>query len=336
MSVQEEQLDIPQMAPRSVTGRGPGVASGYRPSRVREDDGGMKRMGILAGGIVLVLALGIGGWSLLGHRSGPPPVIEADGKPYRAKPENPGGMQIGRGEEILGDGDGTAAGKVAPGPEAPAPQALKAQIAAARDEQRLAEQKAAEQRAAAQRAVEARLAAQRMPEAVEQKPASPVVSGSASPLPDTRVEAKKASSPALSAKPAQPAPQTAAKSVQGVGPAAAAKPAQSAAAPAQSFPPPSVLAGHALSGASAPSGGKPSQVQLAAFGTEEAARQEWSRLTKRMPELLSGRKPSIQRIDRDGRTIWRLRTDGFADMAQASGFCDKVRAKGAGCSVASF
>ena len=343
MSVQEEQLDIPHMAPRSETGRGPGVASGYRPTRTREEDGGMKRMGMLAGGIVLLLALGIVGWSLLGHRSGPPPVVEADGKPYRAKPENPGGMQIGRGEEILDDADGAAKGKVAPGPEAPAPQALKAQIAAAREEQRQAELKAAEQRAAEQRAMEARLAAQRMPDVVEpqpgaQKPAASMASGSASPLPDTRIEAKKPAGPAVAAKPGQVAPAPAAKSAPVVAQAAPAKPV--AQATAQPFLPPATAAGRAATAAvpaaAVPGGGKPTQVQLAALGTEEAAQQEWSRLAKKMPDLLGGRKPTIQRIERDGRTFWRVRMDGFADVAQATGFCDKLRAKGAGCSVASF
>ena len=77
-------------------------------------------------------------------------------------------------------------------------------------------------------------------------------------------------------------------------------------------------------------------VQLAALPTEDAARTEWQHLAKRMPDLLNGRQPSISRTERGGHTFWRVRTSGFADIAQARAFCDHVRAKGGGCSVADF
>jgi hypothetical protein len=77
-------------------------------------------------------------------------------------------------------------------------------------------------------------------------------------------------------------------------------------------------------------------VQLAALSSEEAARNEWQLLSKRMPDLLNGRHPNFSRTERDGHTFWRVRTAGFADVAQARTFCDHVRAKGGGCSVADF
>ena len=77
-------------------------------------------------------------------------------------------------------------------------------------------------------------------------------------------------------------------------------------------------------------------VQLAAVSSEEAAQSEWQRLAKRMPDLLSDRRPVVQRSERDGRTIWRVRTGGFTDTADATAFCVRVRGKGGACSIASF
>ena len=77
-------------------------------------------------------------------------------------------------------------------------------------------------------------------------------------------------------------------------------------------------------------------VQLAALSTEPAAKVEWERLSHRLPDLLGGRQPAISKIERDGHTFWRVRTGGFSDIAQATVFCERVRAKGGGCSVADF
>jgi hypothetical protein len=78
------------------------------------------------------------------------------------------------------------------------------------------------------------------------------------------------------------------------------------------------------------------QVQLAALTTEPAAHTEWARLTKRLPELLGSHQPAISKIEHDGHTFWRLRTGGFSDVSQATSFCERMRSKGASCSVAEF
>jgi hypothetical protein len=115
---------------------------------------------------------------------------------------------------------------------------------------------------------------------------------------------------------------------------AAAKPPVSAAAPAArpapAKPPSAVVEAHPQASAHQAS------VQFAALASEEAARNEWRNLSKRMPDLLNGRQPIYTRTERDGRTFWRVRTAGFADVAQARAFCDHVRTKGGGCSVADF
>ncbi|WP_242481970.1 SPOR domain-containing protein, partial [Paracraurococcus ruber] len=77
-------------------------------------------------------------------------------------------------------------------------------------------------------------------------------------------------------------------------------------------------------------GGK-GMVQLGALPTEEAARAEWERLARRVPEL-AGFRPRVVKLDRDGQPpLFRLRTGGLADAAAAKALCDLVKAKGGAC-----
>jgi hypothetical protein len=217
---------------------------------------------VVLGGALLA---GMGGWALLGHRSAAVPLIEADGRPLRVKPDNAGGMQVaGADEQVMGDQAGRPQA-MAPRAEAPAPQALRAQL---------------------------QPPAVAGPDAVRAAPAGPspaapspaALSSGASPLPDT--------------------PRTA-------GPAA--RPAS----------PAGVAAGVTL-------------VQLAAVDTEQVAQAEWQRLARRMPDILGDRRPVLQRAERDGKAVWRVRTGGFADVADATAFCARLRAKGASCTIAAF
>ncbi len=89
----------------------------------------------------------------------------------------------------------------------------------------------------------------------------------------------------------------------------------------------------------APSRGAPGgalAVQLAALDSSEAARSEWSRLCRIHPLLFSGRRPVVEQADHDGRSIYRLRTSGFATMAAAASFCEQAHAERVACTVADF
>jgi hypothetical protein len=78
------------------------------------------------------------------------------------------------------------------------------------------------------------------------------------------------------------------------------------------------------------------QVQLAALDSAAAANAAWTQMTHRMPELFAGHTPEVVRFERDGHVFWRLRTGGFQDIADATAFCARLRARGAGCAIASF
>ncbi len=273
-----DELDIPM--PRMAPATGPS----YRVSRSANPlDPATKRLAIIAGGLGAALLLLVGVWSLGGHHRGGVPVVQADSRPLRSKPDQPGGMQVaGENETIL---SGASSGKdaMAPPPETPAPETLKAE---------------AQQQLAAQTAAAAASAA---------AAAAPVI---ASP---TQAELTIAA-PAVSA-PAMPAV---------------------AVVPAPSATPGQKLIAHTAAKPAKPAVPGNTQVQLAALGSEQAAMVEWQRLTHKMPVLLNDRHPAVLRSEFDGKTYFRLRTGGFTNIAEATAFCEQVRAKGVGCALARF
>lgn len=238
----------------------------YRIPRQRRGlDPLTRKLALIACGVGGVLIVGIGGWTVLGHRNTAVPVVQAENGPIRVKPTNPGGMQIsGASEDIMSGGSTPGDGKLAPAPEAPNPQGMRAQTA---------------------------------------PPAKPAPAAMAA-LP----------APPPAVLPTGPVKQVAEKPL-----AAPDKHAAVALAPERPAP---VGAG--------------TLVQLAAVGSEQAAKDEWQRLSHRLPELLQQHHAAISKTEHDGRTLWRVRTGGFSDVAQATAFCERIRAKGAGCSVATF
>ncbi len=247
----------------------------YRTRRSSGMDSGTKHLTIAAGGLGLLLALGMGAWSTMGHTVRGVPVIEADSRPLRVKPDNPGGMTVvGANEQIMSSGDGDGGGDMAPPPEQPDPQALRAQM----------------QLSAATPAP----APTQAPDPAVTQPAPPPATPVSAPGKDIAAPVEAAvvlPAPVPAARPAPP-------------------------------PLPPLASG--------------TMVQIAAVDSEAAANTEWTRLQHKMPDVLGDRRPVIQHAEHDGKAIWRIRTGGFADIADATAFCAKVRAKGAGCSLASF
>jgi hypothetical protein len=297
--------DIPSRFPREDYERVAELDIPPTGHRIRRQssglDAGTKRLAIIASAIGGVLVLIVGAWSIAGHRTHAIPVLQAQSGPLRVKPDNPGGMQVtGADETILSGSSGKESEALAPPPEAPEPKALQAQ---------------------------------REAEQARPAPSSPAVStpGISPPPPATS-----APNVMVTSVPASPMHAVAMGRESGT-----LRPPQAKALPpvATHPAPPAKIA--TMSRTVAPehpaiAAGRGSEVQLAALRSEEAAKTEWERLARRMPDLFNGRHPLVIRTEHDGRTYWRLRTGGFGDLSQATQFCEHVRAKGGGCSVASF
>jgi hypothetical protein len=72
-------------------------------------------------------------------------------------------------------------------------------------------------------------------------------------------------------------------------------------------------------------------VQIAATSSAAAVDSEWTRLSKSMPELLSGAERFVQVADVNGKTVYRLRVGSFASKADAAAFCTVFKARGGNC-----
>jgi hypothetical protein len=81
--------------------------------------------------------------------------------------------------------------------------------------------------------------------------------------------------------------------------------------------------------ASIPSGTR--LVQLGAFDSPEIAEKEWARLSGRFAVYLQGKSRVVQQAQSGGRTFYRLRAMGFADLADARRFCSALVAENAAC-----
>lgn len=270
----------------------------YRIPRRRGMDPATRRLALIAAGIGGGLVVIVGGWSLVSHSRHGVPVVQAEPGPVRVKPANAGGLQVaGAGNEIFSGGSDTTVDKLAPPPEVPDPQALRAPPA----------------------------------------PPKPAIVLPAPPAPGPAVATQAAAAqPAVAQTPRPVAAGTAAQfapRTPGVAEHPSARVAEARGDTPERRPPP---VEHAAARASERLGNKGALVQLAALSSEEAAKSEWQTLTRRMPELLAGHQPVFSKVEHAGHTFWRVRTGGFGDQTQARVFCERVRGKGLGCSVADF
>lgn len=139
-------------------------------------------------------------------------------------------------------------------------------------------------------------------------PTAPITSAPLPP-PSAPAAAPAAKSPAASLP---PAPASKAPST----PAAAPTPATKAAA---------TPAPKAASGAAA--------VQIGAFSNQAQADKGWDDAAKIAPGLIAGKGKSVERIERNGSTLFRTSVTGFGSRGDAQAFCDALKAAGKNCFV---
>ena len=72
-------------------------------------------------------------------------------------------------------------------------------------------------------------------------------------------------------------------------------------------------------------------VQLGTFPTEEAAREGWQQIAATFGPLLDGKRRVVEPAEANGEPFYRLRAEGFADLADARRFCAVLDDQGATC-----
>src|SRR6185312_4627642 len=152
--------------------------------------------------------------------------------------------------------------------------------------------------------------------------------------------------PAPPAAPATPAPTL--RPALSTQPPAAAKPAP-AATPAALKPAPKAEAPVAKPPPAKPQAPKPepkaatpapaaktpgaAAVQIGAFSSQALADKGWADAAAISPGLAAGKGKSVEKVDKDGKTLFRTQVTGFASRADAAAFCDKLKAAGKACFV---
>ncbi len=72
-------------------------------------------------------------------------------------------------------------------------------------------------------------------------------------------------------------------------------------------------------------------VQFGAFASVEEARAEWVRLDQRFTDFFIGKQRVIEKAISGGKTFYRLRAMGFADIQDARRFCSAFVAERQAC-----
>jgi hypothetical protein len=81
--------------------------------------------------------------------------------------------------------------------------------------------------------------------------------------------------------------------------------------------------------AAAATGG--SFVQIGAVSSQALADEAWTKAAAVAPGDAAGKGKNVEKVDRDGKTLYRVQMTGFASKADATAFCAKLKAAGKDC-----
>jgi hypothetical protein len=136
--------------------------------------------------------------------------------------------------------------------------------------------------------------------------------------------------PAAPAVAAPKAAPTAAVSAQPAGPVSALP---IGSAPAVLKPALPTAAAKAAPQPEAPVAGGAAMVQIGAFSSQTLADRGWNDAARIAPGAAAGKGKKVEAIQKDGATLYRTAVTGFASRAEATGFCEKLKAAGKSCFV---
>ena len=74
-------------------------------------------------------------------------------------------------------------------------------------------------------------------------------------------------------------------------------------------------------------------MQIGAFSSQALADKGWSDAAGVAPGLAAGKGKSVEKVDKDGKTLFRTQVTGFASRDAATAFCNKLKAAGKACFV---
>jgi hypothetical protein len=73
--------------------------------------------------------------------------------------------------------------------------------------------------------------------------------------------------------------------------------------------------------------------QVGAVSSIELADKTWNAAVAAAPGLAAGKGKGVEKVDKDGKTLYRTTVTGFATRAEAKDFCAKLTAAGKACFV---
>jgi hypothetical protein len=251
------------------------------------------------------------------------PVIKADSRPVKIRPEQPGGMEIPNQDKLVFDAlrpeedQLPRVERLLPPPEAPAP----------RPEAPVVEAPAAAPAAAADTS--------ETPAEASIPPARVVTPAPAPAIPAPAISAEEPPTPQAPAAPQTPA----ASAPPAENPAVAAAPPP----PAPKAPEPVVVAPKPEprtepAAVPVPATAQPAagayRIQLAAVRSEEVAASEWARLQRRYSDVLGALSPHYQRIDLGAsKGIFYRVQGGDISETSAQDICARLKAQDQACLV---